>query len=73
MIAGMPLEDRVEALTGLDEELIGRNLSPGGSADMLAIALLLERWQKISAGLFTYQKGSRQHELLKGIWDSHAI
>ena len=73
VIAGMPLEDRVGALTGLDEELIGRNLSPGGSADMLAIALLLERWQKISAGLFTYQKGSRQHELLKRIWDSHAI
>ena len=66
VISGMPLEDRMEALTGLDKELIGRKLSPGGSADMLAIALLLERWQKISAGLFTEQTGSSDTDLQGG-------
>ena len=57
VISGMPAEDRIGAMTGFDKELIGRNLSPGGSADMLAIALLLERWQRISAGLFIDQRG----------------
>ena len=50
----------------MDKELIGRKLSPGGSADMLAIALLLERWQKISAGLFTEQTGSSDTDLQGG-------
>ena len=46
-IAAMPESERIRALAELDDELIGRNLSPGGSADMLALALLLERWQKL--------------------------
>jgi triphosphoribosyl-dephospho-CoA synthetase len=37
----------MEALSTLDRELIARGLSPGGSADMLALAFLLERWQTI--------------------------
>jgi len=51
-ISGLPEKERIEALYGLDEELIARRLSPGGSADMLALAFLLERWQKESAELF---------------------
>ena len=51
-ISGLPEKERIEALYGLDEELIARRLSPGGSADMLALALLLERWQKESDALF---------------------
>ena len=46
-ISGLPLEDRMEALSVLDRELIERGLSPGGSADILALAFLLERWQNI--------------------------
>lgn len=42
-ISAMPAEDRVSALEKLDRELIARGLSPGGSADMLALAFLLER------------------------------
>ena len=30
------------------DKLISRGLSPGGSADMLALALLLEHWQALS-------------------------
>ena len=44
-ISAMPPDERIDELYGLDRELIGRGLSPGGSADMLALALLLERWQ----------------------------
>lgn len=55
-ISMMPEADRIEALQGLDREMISRNLSPGGSADMLALAFLLERWQTISAELFTYER-----------------
>ena len=51
-IAGMPPEERPGELHALDKKLISRGLSPGGSADMLALAFLLERWQKISADLF---------------------
>ena len=29
----------------LDDDLIRRGLSPGGSADILALAFLLERWR----------------------------
>lgn len=52
-ISGLPGDERIEALYGLDRELTSRGLSPGGSADMLALAFLLERWQIISASLFT--------------------
>jgi triphosphoribosyl-dephospho-CoA synthetase len=51
-ISGMPADERVEALNELDAELINRNLSPGGSADMLALAFLLDRWHTLSADLF---------------------
>ena len=44
-IAAMPETERVSALTEMDAEMIRRDLSPGGSADMLALAFLLERWQ----------------------------
>ena len=42
-ISAMPAEERVEALEALDGEMISRGLSPGGSADMLALAFLLEK------------------------------
>lgn len=51
-IAELPSDERVEMLSWLDGELIRRNLSPGGSADMLALAFLLEKWMAISADLF---------------------
>lgn len=51
-ISAMPAGERLNDLMRLDEDLINRNLSPGGSADMLAIAFLLDRWQTISTGLF---------------------
>ena len=51
-IAGLPAEERADALLAFDQELILRDLSPGGSADMLALAFLLERWQVLSADLF---------------------
>ena len=52
-IAMLPVSQRKEALCGLDEVMIRRNLSPGGSADMLALAFLLERWRGLSDSLFT--------------------
>lgn len=47
-ISRLPEEERAAELHGLDRELICRGLSPGGSADMLALALLLERWEALS-------------------------
>ena len=52
-ISGMPPEERADALLAFDRELMLRDLSPGGSADMLALAFLLDRWQALSADLFT--------------------
>lgn len=43
-ISSLPVTDRISALRELDREMIDRNLSPGGSADMLAIAFLLKSW-----------------------------
>lgn len=60
-IAGMPPEERPGELRALDKKLINRGLSPGGSADMLALAFLLERWQKISADLFV-REGEDQND-----------
>lgn len=37
----LPAEERLEALMKLDDAFIERNLSPGGSADVLSLALLL--------------------------------
>ena len=42
ILAGPPEED-VSRLEALDSACTARNLSPGGSADLLAAALLLER------------------------------
>ena len=50
-IASMPIFQRAEALTEMDRIMILRNLSPGGSADMLALAFLLEHWRSLSAAL----------------------
>ena len=51
-IAAMPsLEDRLAALEQLDKEMIEKNLSPGGSADMLALAYLLNTWKNLSKDL----------------------
>ena len=51
-ISELPVSEREEALRRLDAGMTDRRLSPGGSADMLALALLLERWQTLSDGLF---------------------
>ena len=59
-ISEMPASERIDALQELDRDLIIRGLSPGGSADMLALAFLLERWQTLSAGLFTDEREDRQ-------------
>lgn len=40
-VLALPEAERMAALTALDAEFIRRNLSPGGSADMLALAVLL--------------------------------
>ena len=58
-ISGMPADERIEALNELDRELISRNLSPGGSADMLALAFLLDRWRDLSADLFIDEREDR--------------
>ena len=49
-IAAMPETERIGALYELDSKLISRCLSPGGSADMLALALLLDHWQHRCVG-----------------------
>ena len=49
-IAALPEKDRPKALAELDAEMIKRNLSPGGSADMLALAYLFDRWEDICEG-----------------------
>ena len=38
-----PAADRAPRLEALDDACIARNLSPGGSADLLAAAMLLEK------------------------------
>lgn len=40
-IAELPAEERLRAAEEFDREMIDRNLSPGGSADMLALAFLI--------------------------------
>jgi len=57
-IASMPIFQRTEALTEMDRIMILRNLSPGGSADMLALAFLLESWRDLSAALRLPQSDS---------------
>ena len=47
ILAGPPEED-VSRLEALDSACTARNLSPGGSADLLAAALLLERGVRLT-------------------------
>ena len=49
--ATLPKDNRMEAIYRFDEEMIERNLSPGGSADMLALAFLINKWNGISHNL----------------------
>lgn len=51
-IAFLPESERVAAMTALDGEMIERNLSPGGAADVLALAYLLDAWRTLSAHLW---------------------
>lgn len=46
LTAGGPASLDLEAVQGLDEEFIKRNLSPGGSADLLAFSVMLYRIKK---------------------------
>lgn len=50
-IAMLPENERINALRALDREMIGRNLSPGGAADMLALGFLLDAWRTLSKDL----------------------
>ncbi len=52
-IRALPAAEQIRALAALDAEMIRRNLSPGGNADMLALAFLLEAWRGLSDSLFT--------------------
>ena len=52
-VASLPVSERVGALTEMDRSMIDRNLSPGGSADILALAYLLNAWRGLSARLFS--------------------
>ena len=45
-ICEMDPGDRFAHLEALDNEMIDKNLSPGGSADMLALAFLLGNWNE---------------------------
>ncbi len=51
-IAMLPEDERIDALRALDREMIGRNLSPGGAADMLALGFLLDAWRTLSKDLW---------------------
>ncbi len=51
-IAFLPENERVAAMTALDGEMIERNLSPGGAADVLALGYLLDAWRTLSAHLW---------------------
>ena len=51
-IAFLPESERVAAMTVLDGEMIVRNLSPGGAADVLALGYLLDAWRSLSAHLW---------------------
>ncbi len=51
-ISALPENERVKALVRLDAELIERNLSPGGAADMLALGYFLDAWRMLSRDLW---------------------
>lgn len=43
---GVLMRGGLEALQAFDDELIARNLSPGGSADLLAVTWFLSHFPK---------------------------
>ena len=43
-IAALHADERIGAAEEFDKEMIERDLSPGGSADMLALAFLIDSW-----------------------------
>lgn len=49
-------ETLIKEIEKLDEELIKRNLSPGGSADMLALGYLLKMWDDRIPGLLREER-----------------
>jgi holo-ACP synthase/triphosphoribosyl-dephospho-CoA synthase len=51
-IAMLPENERIGAIRTLDREMIERNLSPGGAADMLALGFLLDAWRTLSKDLW---------------------
>lgn len=51
-IAAVPESERIAAIEALDREMIDRNLSPGGAADMLALGYLLDAWRTLSKHLW---------------------
>lgn len=50
-ISALPFSERETALREFDTEMIRRNLSPGGCADMLALGFLLLKWEFLSESL----------------------
>lgn len=48
----LPESERIAALEALDREMIARNLSPGGAADMLALGFLIDAWRTLSKDLW---------------------
>ena len=51
-IGMLPIKQRKDELYKMDKEMIERNLSPGGCADILALAYFMAKWEKISENLF---------------------
>ena len=51
-IAMLPGNERIGAIRTLDRDMIERNLSPGGAADMLALGFLLDAWRTLSKDLW---------------------
>ena len=51
-IAFLPENERVAAMEAFDDEMIQRNLSPGGAADVLALGFLLDAWRTLSKDLW---------------------
>lgn len=51
-IAFLPEGERIAAMESLDRDMIGRNLSPGGAADMLALGYLIDAWRTLSKDLW---------------------
>lgn len=51
-IAMLPGNERIAAIEAFDRDMIERNLSPGGAADMLALGFLLDAWRTLSKDLW---------------------